>query len=50
MLNSTEHEIATAHKDKTAEKMKTLLASKLWDVVFILLINVELLAINIYNY
>ena len=42
MLNSTEHEIATDHKDITAEEMKTLLASKLWDGVFILLMNVKL--------
>ena len=37
MLNSTEHEISTAHK-----KIKIVFASKLSDVVFILLINVKM--------
>ena len=45
MLNSAEHEILTALKVKSAEKIKIVLALKLSDVVFILLINVKMSAI-----
>ena len=41
MLILTEYEIATAHK-KYAEKIKTSLAFKLSDDVFIMLINVKM--------
>ena len=44
MLNSTEHEISTAHK-KTL-KNKISLALKLSDYVFIMLINVKMPTIN----
>ena len=44
MLNSTEHEIYIAHKGKMM-KIKICLALKLYDAVFILLINVK----NIYE-
>ena len=40
MLNSTEHEISTAHKNyKKKRQIKKLLALSLSDVVFIMLIN-----------
>ena len=42
MLNSTEHEITTAHKNLKYGQMKTLLALSLSDVVFIMLINVKM--------
>ena len=41
MLNSTEHEISTAHKVKYLP-MKKCLALYLSDVVFIMLINVKM--------
>ena len=41
-LNSTEHEISTAHKTKKSSNNKTFLAFKLSDVVFIMLINVKM--------
>ena len=40
MLNSTEHEISTAHKTKFGQ-VKMFLASSLSDIVFIMLINVK---------
>ena len=44
MLFSTENEISTAHNNKNAEKHKiyNILAFKLSDVVFIMLINVKM--------
>ena len=42
MLNSTEHKISTAHKKTKILKNKTVLALKLSDVVFIMLINVKI--------
>ena len=39
MLNSTVHEISTAHKKL---KLKIFLAFKLSDVVFMMLINVKM--------
>ena len=42
MLNSTEHEISTAHKTKMLKKIKIVLAYKLSDVVFIMLINFKM--------
>ena len=42
MFNSTEHEIATAHKIRMLYIKKTILAFKLSDVVFIQLINVKM--------
>ena len=41
MLNSTEHEISTAHKT-TVLKNRQFLAFKLSDVIFIMLINVKM--------
>ena len=41
MLNSTEHEISTAHKIKYRQ-IKKFLALSLSDVVFIMLINVKM--------
>ena len=41
MLNSTEHEISTAHKLKYRQ-MKKFLALSLSDDVFIMLINVKM--------
>ena len=41
MLNSTEHEIITAHKTKLL-KMMTFLAFKLSNGVFVMLINVKM--------
>ena len=41
MLNSTQHEIPTAHNNKNAEKYIYLFAFKLSDVVFIMLIKVK---------
>ena len=42
MLNATEHEISPANKSLNAVKVKTFLAFKLSDVVFIMLINVKM--------
>ena len=42
MLNSTEHEISTAHKKVIYRQMKEFLALSLSDVVFIMLINVKM--------
>ena len=42
MLNSTEHEISTAHKKLKYLQMKKFLAVSLSDVVFIMLINVKM--------
>ena len=44
MLNSTEHEISTAHKTKilTNKEVSFLLAFSLSNVVFIMLMNVKL--------
>ena len=54
MLNSTRHEISTAHETLNAEKIKTVHAIKLSDVVFIMLINVKMPTIcwhfNIYEH
>ena len=41
MLNSTEHVISTAHKNLNAKKIR-LLAFKLSNVVFIMLLNVKM--------
>ena len=41
MLNSTEHEITTAHKLKY-QQIKKFLALSLLDVAFIMLINVKM--------
>ena len=51
MLNSTEHEISTTYKNvKTKIPTKNnFLALSLSDVVFIVLINVKMLAFNIYE-
>ena len=40
MLNSTENEISTAHKNSNTDKKKKFLALSLSDVVFIMLIHV----------
>ena len=40
-LNSTEHEISTAHKKLKYRQMKKFLAFSLSDVVFIMLINAK---------
>ena len=42
MLNSTEHEISTAHKKQKARKVKIFLSFKLSGVVFIMLINIKM--------
>ena len=42
MLNSTEHEISTAHKKLKYGQMKKFLALSLSDVVFIMLTNVKM--------
>ena len=42
MLNLAEHEISTAHKNLNVEKIKIVLAFKLSDRVFIMLINVKM--------
>ena len=42
MLNSTEHEIYTAHINKNATKITDFLAFKVSDVEFIMLINVKM--------
>ena len=42
MLNSTEHEISTAHKKLKYQQMKKFLALSPSDVVFIMLINVKM--------
>ena len=42
MLNSTEHEISTAHKKQKYRQIKKCLALCLSDVVFIMLINVKM--------
>ena len=42
MLNSTEHEISTAHKKIKYRQIKKFLALSLSDVVFIILINVKM--------
>ena len=42
MLNSTEHEISAAHKNKNAEKYRYFLLFNLSVDVFILLINVKM--------
>ena len=42
MLNSSEHEISTAHKKLTNQQMKKLLALSLSEVVFIMLINAKM--------
>ena len=47
MLNSTEHEIATAHKKLKYRQRMKFIALSLSDVVFILLINVKMPTINI---
>ena len=39
MLNSTEHEISTAHENKENRQIKKCLALSLSDIVFIMLIN-----------
>ena len=52
MLNSSEHEISTAHKNSQCCKIKIVLAFKLLDVLFIMLINVNMSIIvgNIYEH
>ena len=42
MLNSTEHEISTAHKSKMLKKVDFFIAFNLSDMLFILLINVKM--------
>ena len=42
MLNSTEHEISTAHKNEKYRQMEKLIALSLSDDVFILLIHVKM--------
>ena len=42
MLNSTEHEISTAHKSLKYRYMKKFLALSLLDVVFIKLMNFKM--------
>ena len=42
MLNSTENEISTAHKNKKYRQMKKVIALSLSDVVFIMVINVKM--------
>ena len=42
MLNSTEHEISTAHKKIKYRQIKKFLALSFSDVVFIMLINVKM--------
>ena len=42
MLNSTEHAISTAHKNKNAKKIMIVLALELSIVVFTMLINVKM--------
>ena len=42
MLNSTENEILTAHKNLKYRQVKKFLASNVSDVVFIMLINVKM--------
>ena len=50
MLNSTEHDISTGHKNLNADYLKKFLALSLSDVVFIMLINVKMPTIfNIYE-
>ena len=44
MLSSTEHEISNAYR-----QMKKFLALRFSDVVFMMLINVKMLAFNIYE-
>ena len=42
MLNSTEHEISTAHEKLKCQLIKTVLAISVSDVVFIMLLNVKM--------
>ena len=42
MLNSTEHEVSTAHKKLKYRQIKKFLALSLSGVVFIMLINVKM--------
>ena len=42
MLNSTDHEISTAHKKLQYRQIKMFLALSLPDAVFIMLINVKM--------
>ena len=42
MLDSSEHEISTVHKNQNAEKLRFLFATERQDAVFILLINVKM--------
>ena len=42
MLNSTEHEMSTALKNKTIQKIKKCLALRLSDVVCVMQINVKM--------
>ena len=42
MLNSTEHEISTAHEKLKYRQIKKFLALSVSDVVFIMLINVKM--------
>ena len=42
MLNSTEHEISTAHKNKISKSKEVSCFKSLGDVVFIMLINVKM--------
>ena len=42
MLNSTEHDISTAHKKLKYQKIKKFIALSLSDVVFFMLINVKM--------
>ena len=43
VLNSTEHEISSAHKNlKNEQQMEKFLALNISDVVFILLLNVKM--------
>ena len=42
MLNSTEHDISTAHKKQKYRQIKKFLALSLSDVLFIILINIKM--------
>ena len=42
MLNSSEHEISTAHKNSKYQQIKRCIALSLSDVVFIMPINVKM--------
>ena len=45
LLNSTEHEISTAHKKLKYQQIKKFLDLSLSDVVYIMLINVKMITL-----